>query len=835
MLIEEIASTTTTTHDDDDDDDKDDNSSSFSSPNEAVVAAMQVVVNECIDSLMQHYRQPIHHECNDDANDTDNYDYEPTPIVQQYLNKITLQQRQELKEDRLQPRPKRHPANVGNMLCHAYATKIRPELFESPSIHRLERRIQKNGIAVLVHYQSLVSNYYYYRQQQQQHDIPNDNDKNNDPSSFVHQNDDDERIDDLIIMISCDITAVQAMYEEIENETTEETPSTDSSTVITTRMDGNQLELVTRCLVRLLNQLLQQKTSIHHPSSSSSGIRASSDHDSSRKQRQQNALRRCACTLMALECSREPVSDSSILTDKLDPSGTIPDALLNTSQYLSFSQTGIPSSPQITLPPLPEQILEWVGLMKRNSSCPKIANAKPSSSIRSTTTQLALQATWEHLANVCGISHPTTTTNRDPNHIQYHVLECLGQEFMSQAIRAHFFARDILPEDTVVVILPSQRLHLGHTITETKSKRKDPMAKKSYQINPSRCKATLFFLFHIKTLNSEILDQVLPILYELLNASSDIHVGCGAACLFHLLNCTSISSSALLWSHGPVADNLLSMLEKNIQICRKGTTLVLLGLAQRRLFQVLFTINDKYRQQRRQSTHRWLRILDRHSRHFTKDYLVWGLLMGGIVPLLYDHAVSNENADALELGRLGLQALLPTIRGECGYDNLDGKSLLHAATTIYDGKDSKDLHLHSGDRGVLLSVAVLIPALVALSNLLMSAHPIMPRHSGKIICELVAFLRKHEWPELEDEKLLNKKVELLMATKRLAIHVAAMAMVVCGEPASAVMNQILGMYKNEIDTKTEAQVSNYDDHVVKIALLIKAEEANLRTYMERNK
>jgi hypothetical protein len=218
--------------------------------------------------------------------------------------------------------------------------------------------------------------------------------------------------------------------------------------------------------------------------------------------------------------------------------------------------------------------------------------------------------------------------------------------------------------------------------------------------------------------------------------ATSIHVGCGAACLFHLLNC-QIASSPKLWSHGPVADNLLSMLEKNIQICRQGPTLVLLGLAQRRLFQVLFTIDDRYRQRRCQATHQWLRILDRHSRHFTKGYLVWGLLVGGIVPLLYDHAVSDENADALEVGRLGLQALLPTIRGECGYDNLDGKSLWNAAATVYDGKDTDDMNLHSGDRGVLLSVAVTIPALVALSNLLMSAHPIMPRHAGKIICELV--------------------------------------------------------------------------------------------------
>jgi hypothetical protein len=653
-------------------------------------------------------------------------------------------------------------------------------------------------------YQTLVSN---YLQQQQQHLLTS------------HDNNDDHeekerKIDDLIILISCDITAVQAMHEEIANhpDATEQTPSTNTST--TTRVDDNQLELVTRCLLRLLSQILQQKAPTRHPSSSSSSSSS-------------NALRRCTCTLMALECPRDPVSDSTILTD-IDPSNTsIPDALLNMSQYLSFSQTGIPESPNISLPRLPKEILEWVGLMRNSSSCRKTETAAESSSSLST----LVQALWEQLADVvCGMHH-ATISRQDPNRIPYNnVIEYLGMESMSQTMRAHFFARDIWPED-MPVALPTQRLHLGHTITETK--REDPMAKKPYQCNPSRCKATLYFLFQLKALNAEILDQILPIIYELLNASTDIHVGCGAACLFHLLNCQIASPK--LWSHGPVADNLLSMLEKNIQICRKGPTLVLLGLAQRRLFQVLFTIDDRYRQRRRQATHQWLRILDRHSRHFTKDFLVWGLLVGGIVPLLYDHAVSDENADALEVGRLGLQALLPTIRGECGYDDLDGKSLWNAAATVYDGKDNDDMDLHSGDRGVLLSVAVSIPALVALSNLLMSAHPIMPRHAGKIICELVAFLRKHEWPpELEDEQCSVQKLELLLTTKRLASHVAAMAMVVCGEPASAIMNRILGIQDNPRDGTKESQMSNYDDQVVEIALQIKARAANLSNNTERN-
>lgn len=44
----------------------------------------------------------------------------------------------------------------------------------------------------------------------------------------------------------------------------------------------------------------------------------------------------------------------------------------------------------------------------------------------------------------------------------------------------------------------------------------------------------------------------------------------------------------------------------------------------------------------------------------TDPKLIWGILLT-LIPLLYNHAALHEQADALELGRLGLTALLPLL------------------------------------------------------------------------------------------------------------------------------------------------------------------------------
>ena len=135
---------------------------------------------------------------------------------------------------------------------------------------------------------------------------------------------------------------------------------------------------------------------------------------------------------------------------------------------------------------------------------------------------------------------------------------------------------------------------------------------------------------------------------------------------------------------------------------------------------------DDYRltKYRRATTSSFLTILDKHS-HEVSDpkELLWSLLVGGIIPLLYQHARKRDcidNVDALEMGRLGLTALLPIVR--------------------YSGGWSLNDDIGTEKRDSCPTRKLLAPSVISLVYLLQAAYPIMPRHGGKIMSELLALL-----------------------------------------------------------------------------------------------
>jgi hypothetical protein len=83
----------------------------------------------------------------------------------------------------------------------------------------------------------------------------------------------------------------------------------------------------------------------------------------------------------------------------------------------------------------------------------------------------------------------------------------------------------------------------------------------------------------------------------------------------------------------------------------------------------------------------------------------WDVLVGGIIPLLFQHA-KLPNADAVELGRLGLSAMLP---------------LLVSETT---------------EKKTFASL------FVAMINLMAGAYPMMAHHRGNIMTHLLAATTK---------------------------------------------------------------------------------------------
>ena len=85
-------------------------------------------------------------------------------------------------------------------------------------------------------------------------------------------------------------------------------------------------------------------------------------------------------------------------------------------------------------------------------------------------------------------------------------------------------------------------------------------------------------------------------------------------------------------------------------------------------------------------------------------------------------------------------------------------------------------HYPNTSKGVLPLIAVL-----ALSNLLVAAHPIMKLHSQKILTELLACMAHRRSREMSSRD---------KATQQLFLHVAGMTVVVCGDRAMSFLREL---------------------------------------------
>jgi hypothetical protein len=312
---------------------------------------------------------------------------------------------------------------------------------------------------------------------------------------------------------------------------------------------------------------------------------------------------------------------------------------------------------------------------------------------------------------------------------------------IAYAIRAHFFGRDmhLLEEDSIL----STRIILGRTVTTARPRGGD---ETPYQAIPSRIHATMYFVSllqqhhlsegtSLETCNS-ILEEILPVCYALIDSTNSNHAAIGITALIHLLDLTMIlplDSPANLdsvWNQ--FAEGTLSVLQLAFTACREGSIFVLIGQAQSRVF----VQTRKCDRNRRQVSRQWLSKLHQgvHRKSSASSEVLWELLIGGIVPLLQQQA-ELPNADAMELGRLGLAALLPLISGE---------------TFVEESK-------------------VVMASLIALINLMMGAYPIMCHHGDKTITSLLV-ASCSESPEDDDDDGLPL----------LARHTAAIALVLCG-------------------------------------------------------
>jgi hypothetical protein len=361
-----------------------------------------------------------------------------------------------------------------------------------------------------------------------------------------------------------------------------------------------------------------------------------------------------------------------------------------------------------------------------------------------------------------------------------------NSETQAKAVRAHFFGRDMLPPPTapeINQILSSResatRLFLGKVVPY----QPDPdVTSKAYVQIPSRVLVALrwFSLLRREHLTRGVWEELLPVLYELLSAAPYALNGWGAVVVHRLVSLRDVADegSVDLMSWNPTGiTNLLTMLHTVAKTCRDGPVLAVIGKVYCRLLRLLghYQSQDASRQ-RRLASHHWLTVLNRNqTRTSFEPALVLGLLIG-IVQLLHDQVdcVGANYADGLEVGRLGLSALLPLLANDGDNDFwLDPDRCISPSA---HRRLKEDIHLAT---------------LVALKNLMVAAYPIVPRHAGKVLTHLlVVCARQHaELVKRGDDEIPTLPVaQSLSQSQRLwlvARHVAATAVVLCGDKGEA--------------------------------------------------
>jgi len=330
----------------------------------------------------------------------------------------------------------------------------------------------------------------------------------------------------------------------------------------------------------------------------------------------------------------------------------------------------------------------------------------------------------------------------DNNDVKRRVLQQLGWREMATAVRAHFFGRD--ENETTTVSKSTWQYPLPQV--------PQPLPNEPIEMRPSRVHVAMQFIFLSNTMSVAVLQQVLPILYALLDTTSK-HVAMGASALLHIY--TLVTRESLQ----EFQETLLQVLDRAVMTTRKGPAVLLVALAQSRVFEIL----QDCKVQRRQVTQQMLIILKRNCAQDSVSLLL-GLLAGGIIPLLKQLA-EEPNADAMELGRLGLTTLLFALKG--------------------------------------FNVSVQAAALMALIYLMLGAYPIMPRHGGVIMSHVLACLGR------------AGDSGSVVGLEKVGVTAAAMALIVCGEGAVAVLEKI-DENADKYETKLVLQVSSIREEALQL-------------------
>ena len=388
-------------------------------------------------------------------------------------------------------------------------------------------------------------------------------------------------------------------------------------------------------------------------------------------------------------------------------------------------------------------------------------------------------------------------------------------------VRAHFFGRNLEgmedlaqrkgksnASDANDTEISSVVIHMGRRVTKTKKNTDgSPGDGPIHERVPSRSAAAVNALRLLlvpamvnrmdKTCRENVLEDVFPICAALLDSNNAAFVAVGAAGFLRAIDVLApretdpASTDAGLDQRGlqkrsnivdsdawtNFAENTLTVLEKSLQSSSdRGHVVVAIGRAQSRLFEIILLrgkqnkcekqtqmmeddIGKRFRQRRRITTEQWLLTLERSLYRPTTKRQQLELLLGGVIPLLSQHALDERfEADGMEVGRLGLAALLPlTTNTPARVD----------ATEQFGGE-------HIGRKTQMASM-------VALVNLIFAAHPIMASHGGKIISHLLMTAASIT-PSITENTSDHENEEnppTVDSIRNMAVLTAAIVLVIC--------------------------------------------------------
>lgn len=425
-------------------------------------------------------------------------------------------------------------------------------------------------------------------------------------------------------------------------------------------------------------------------------------------------------------------------------------------------------------------------------------------------------------------SEKNVLTNQSP---LARILHTLGDQVVSDAVRCHFFGRSFVSTSTsaslaTLSVVESPISSPSDTVTESIIARNEsrnqlpwPTSLSSTQKSASgRNKATLLpeCRAHVKipsrlcsmlrlctaftvgcvsgsskakSASNSVLENFLPVVYCLVDSIDAIEQAIGGAALLALLNAyepkhwkvgfadtaSDVVVLALKTScSDSIALSVLCRARYELEMMHQGLLETTLSGGEKagRLRRIGIAVFEAVH---KASYRSGIKGEDDVGKVNTQQAYALSALLGGAHPVLSELAdMPDEIAASVELIRPGLAVLLPII----GWDMPQMKV------------SSRQLQL---------------TALACLEELMIGGHPVVPRHTGKIMSELVGCICRAK-KDIDLMKRIDRggdckvQIEAASAVASLGLRTAHVAKILCGERAKTMLRQLIedGGYNSQL-------------------------------------